>query len=71
MEIAGYSILVASPPTQDLIEDVKQSLHAKPKVHRGSFYYGKGNQAICRRLLWWGANENDVVCPLLKFMRLN
>lgn len=68
MEIAGYSVVSASPPTEDLIEDVKRSLHSKPKVSRGSFHYGRGDQAASGKFLRWGA---DHVCLLLKYVKLN
>ena len=71
MEIAGYSIVSASPPTEDLVEHVKQSLHSKPKVSRDSFHYGRGDQAACGKFLRWGADHNNAVCLLLKHMKLN
>lgn len=71
MEIAGYSIVSASLPTEDLVEQVKQSLHSKPKVSRGSLQYGRGDQAACGKLLRWGADHNNAVCLLLKHSNSN
>lgn len=71
MEIAGYSIVSAFPPNEDLVEHVKQSLHSKPKVLRDSFHYGRGDQAACGNFLRWGADHNNAVCLLLKYMKLN
>jgi hypothetical protein len=71
MEIAGYSVVSASSPTEELVEDVKRSLHSIPKVSRDSFHYGRGDQAACANFLRWGADHNNAVCLLLKHMKLN